>query len=109
MFISVCVYFSDKLCDQISDAILDAHLKGDPEPDVVCSEYNFINEQITCWLVVFFETLVYHLIDAIARPGIVLICGEISSKANVDYQQVIRDTIEGIGYDDLQKGIVYQS
>ncbi len=62
----------DKLCDQVSDAILDALLSQDPESRVAC------------------ETAV--------TTGLVIVLGEITSKAHVQYPQIVRDTIRDIGY-----------
>ena len=68
----------DKIADQISDAILDALLEQDPDSRVAC------------------ETSV--------TTGLVLVFGEISTKAYVDIQKVVRQTIKEIGYTDGQYG-----
>ncbi len=68
----------DKVCDQVSDAILDAHLAGDPNSRVAC------------------ETLV--------KSGIMVIAGEITSKSKVSYADVAREVVLDIGYDDAAKG-----
>lgn len=71
----------DKICDQISDAVLDAHLKGDPDAHVAC------------------ETLV--------TTNFCLLAGEVKSHTNVDYEKVARDTIRSIGYDIPDLGFHY--
>ncbi|MCZ7526085.1 MAG: methionine adenosyltransferase [Acidimicrobiia bacterium] len=63
----------DKMCDQVSDAVLDALLEEDPASRVAC------------------ETLV--------TTGLVVVAGEISTTGYVDIPRVVRDTIRGIGYD----------
>lgn len=68
----------DKICDQISDSILDALLEQDPMSRVAC------------------ETAI--------TTGLVLVMGEITTSAQVDFQNIIRNTITKIGYDDSAKG-----
>ncbi|CUH93881.1 methionine adenosyltransferase [Herbinix luporum] len=68
----------DKICDQISDAILDELLKHDPMSRVAC------------------ETAI--------TTGLVLVMGEITTKAYIDIQKVVRDTIRKIGYDKSEYG-----
>lgn len=43
--------------------------------------------------------------ETVAKTGMILLAGEITSRANVDYQRVVRDTIRHIGYDDSSKGV----
>lgn len=73
----------DKICDQVSDAVLDACLKEDERSRVACE---------TC-----------------TKTGMVMIFGEISTNANVNYEQVIRDALKDIGYDDTAKGLDYKT
>jgi len=68
----------DKICDQISDAILDNILKEDPDARVAC--------------------------EAAVTTGLVLVMGEISTSCYVDIPQVVRNTVKGIGYDRAKYG-----
>jgi S-adenosylmethionine synthetase len=68
----------DKLCDQISDAILDAHLKEDPDSRVAC--------------------------EALAKTGMIVIAGEITSQGRVSYNEVAREVVREIGYTDSAIG-----
>jgi len=73
----------DKLCDQVSDAVLDACVRDDPASRVACE---------TC-----------------TKTGMVMIFGEITTSAQVNYEQVIRETLKDIGYDDVGKGLDYRT
>ena len=69
----------DKLADQISDGILDAFLKQDKKSRVAC--------------------------EVLLAKDLVLISGEVSSKANVDVIQVAKNIIKKVGYDSVDKGL----
>ena len=62
----------DKICDQISDAILDALISEDPMSRVAC--------------------------ECCCTTGLVLVMGEITTNAYVDIQKIVRETVNGIGY-----------
>ena len=68
----------DKVCDAVSDAILDACMKADPMSRVAC-------ETACC-------------------TGFVLVTGEITTKAQLDYQKIVRETVNEIGYNDAKTG-----
>lgn len=72
----------DKLCDYISDSVLDAYLRQDSKARVAC--------------------------ETVAGKGLVLVTGEITSSANVDIEKVVRDTIKEIGYTDENTDISYE-
>jgi len=73
----------DKICDQVSDAVLDACIREDPASRVAC--------------------------ESCTKTGMVMIFGEITTSANVNYEQVIRETLKEIGYDDVAKGLDYRT
>jgi S-adenosylmethionine synthetase len=73
----------DKICDQISDAVLDQALREDPESHVAC--------------------------ECFTTTGMVLVGGEISTEGYIDLQTLVRGVLKSIGYDDAAYGIDYQS
>ena len=73
----------DKLCDQVSDAVLDAMLAQDPMSRVAC--------------------------EAAVTTGVVFILGEITTQAYVDLQQVVRNTVREIGYEDSRVGFDWET
>jgi S-adenosylmethionine synthetase len=74
----------DKICDKISDAVLDHTLAQDPKARVA--------------------------VETLAATGLIVVAGQITAKgAQLDIQNIVRDTIKDIGYDDSQKGFDYKT
>jgi len=73
----------DKLCDQVSDAVLDACIAEDKTSRVAC------------------ETL--------TKTGFVMVAGEITTRAHLDYPAIVRDVVKGIGYSDSSMGFDYNT
>src|SRR6187401_3834289 len=73
----------DKMCDQVSDAILDAIIREDPNARVAC--------------------------ETATTTGLVLVLGEISTHTYIDFQSIVRDTVRDIGYTRADYGFDYQT
>merc|ERR1711865_451411 len=69
----------DKLCDQVSDAVLDACLKVDPKSKVAC--------------------------ETATKDNMVMVAGEITTEAKLDYDKVVRECVKGIGYDSFDESL----
>ncbi len=73
----------DKICDQISDSVLDDLMAQDPASRVAC--------------------------ETIVTTGLVMIAGEITSNGYCDFQKVVRDTVQGVGYNSSNYGFDYET
>ena len=73
----------DKLCDYISDSILDAYFEKDPNARVAC--------------------------ETVAGKGQILVTGEITSSANIDIEKIVRDTVKEIGFDNAETDLDYKT
>lgn len=73
----------DKVCDQISDGILDAYLTKDPNARVA--------------------------VETMVSPGVVMIAGEVTSSEKVDVEDVARRILQSVGYTDEKKGMDYRT
>lgn len=73
----------DKLCDRVADAILDTCLGQDPDARVAC--------------------------EACTKAGMVMILGELTTKASVNYEQVIREAVKSLGFDNDEKGLDWRT
>src|SRR3954470_4852970 len=71
----------DKMCDQVSDVILDAIIREDPDARVAC--------------------------ETATTTGLVIVRGEITTHAYVDFQAIVRDTVRDIGYTKAEYGFDY--
>jgi S-adenosylmethionine synthetase len=80
---SVCAGHPDKICDQISDAIVDAVLSKDPNGHVAA--------------------------EAMAAHGHIVLAGEVTAHAKVDFEKIARDQIKKLGYTDTKSGFSYES
>merc|ERR1711907_234803 len=69
----------DKLCDQVSDAVLDACLAGDPKCKVAC--------------------------ESASKDNMVMVFGEITTQAKLDYDTIVRKAIKGIGFDSYEEDL----
>src|SRR3989339_1516283 len=80
---SVCYGHPDKICDQISDAILDAALNEDKNSRVA--------------------------VETMVTKNFVALAGEVTTKAKLNYKEIARGVIKRLGYDDIKLGFTYKS